>query len=100
VPTPTAPACPLTLVAWRLGALTVTDLWWRYTGLGGNRPRAALVDYLAGATAWSASEHNVLVQALNECLWERGLPTLAPYRELADDRRPAATEIEGPGDLP
>jgi hypothetical protein len=100
VSTLTAPACPLTLVAWRLGALTVTDLWWRYTGLGGNRPRAALVEYLAGAAAWSASEHNVLVQALNEYLWERGHPTLAPYRELADDRRPAASEIEGSGDLP
>jgi hypothetical protein len=101
VSTRTAPVCPLTVFAWRLGALSVTDLWWRYTELGGNRPRAALLEYLAGTAAWPASEHNVLTQALNECLWDLGHPSLAPYRELADDRRsPAATEIEGSGDLP
>ena len=43
----------------------------------------------------------MLVQALNECLWELGHPSLAPYRELVDDRRsPVATEIEASGDLP
>jgi hypothetical protein len=100
VSTLTAPACPLTVLAWRLGALTVAELWWRYTELGGNRPRAALGEYLDGTVPWSASEHNVLVQALNECLWDLGHPTLAPYRELADDRRPAAWEIEGSRDIP
>jgi len=62
------------------------DLWWRYTELGGNRPRAALVEYLAGTTAWTASEHNTLAQALNEDPWELGHPSLAPYRELVGDR--------------
>ena len=95
-----APACPLTLVAWRLGALTVTDLWWRYMELGGNRPCAALVGYLAGTVPWSAAEHNVLVQALNECLWDLGHASLAPYRELAVDWQSAASEIEGSGDIP
>ena len=96
----TAPACPLTFLAWRLGALTVAELWWRYTELGGNQPRAALVEYLAGSIPWSASEHNVLVQALNECLWDLGHPSLAPQRELADDRRSAASETEGSRDIP
>ena len=96
----TATACPLTLVAWRLGALTLSELWWRYTGLGGNRPRAALGDYLTGTVAWSAAEHNVLVQALNECLWELGHPSLAPHRELADDQTAAASETERSKDLP
>ena len=82
----TSPACPLTVIAWRLSALSVTDLWWRYTELGGNRPRAALVEYLAGTTAWTASEHNTLAQALNEDPWELGHPSLAPYRELVGDR--------------
>jgi hypothetical protein len=100
VSTHTAPACPLTLVAWRLGALTVTELWWRYMELGGNRPRAALVEYLSGTVPWNAADHNVLVQALNEYLWELGHASLAPYRALADDRRSAASEIEGSGDLP
>jgi hypothetical protein len=95
-----APACPLTVMAWRLGALTIAELWWRYTELGGNRPRAAIGEYLAGTVRWSASEHNVLVQALNECLWELGHPSLAPYRELADDRRSAASEVERSRDIP
>jgi hypothetical protein len=100
VSTLTAPACPLTLLAWRLGSLTLAELWWRYLELGGNRPRAALGEYLTGTAAWSAAEHNVLVQALNECLWELGHPSLAPYRELADDRSAAAPETEGPKGLP
>jgi hypothetical protein len=65
-----------------------------YIELGGNRPRAALSEYLAGTAAWSASEHNVLVQALNEYLWELGCPSLAPYRELQHDRPPVGPEIE------
>jgi hypothetical protein len=86
VPASPASVCPLTVIAWRLGDLAVTDLWWRYTELGGNRPRAALVEYLAGTAAWSASEHNTLAQALNEYLWDLGHPSVAPYRELAGDR--------------
>jgi hypothetical protein len=100
VSTHMAPACPLTVLAWRLGALTAAELWWRYTELGGNRPPAALVEYLAGTVPWTAAEHNTLVQALNECLWDLGHPSLAPYRELAGDRRWAASEIEGSADLP
>jgi hypothetical protein len=95
-----APACALTVIAWRLGALTATDLWWRYLELGGSRPRAALVEYLAGTAAWTPSEHNTLVQALNECLWDLGHPSLAPYRELQRQRRPVVSETEGTGDLP
>jgi hypothetical protein len=100
VSTLTAPACPLTLVAWRLGSLTLAELWWRYVELGGNRPPAALGEYLTGTVPWNAAEHNVLVQALNECLWELGHPSLAPYRELADDRHSAASGIEESRDIP
>jgi hypothetical protein len=101
VPSPTVPACPLTVIAWRLAALPVTDLWWRYLELGGNRSRAGLVEYLSGADAWSASEHNTLAQALNECLWDVGHPSLAPYRELPGAQRWAvSSEIEGSADIP
>jgi hypothetical protein len=100
VPILTAPVCPLTLIAWRLGALPVTDLWWRYAALGGNRPRAALVEYLSGAVAWPASEHNALTQALNECLWELGHPSLAPYREPPDARPSAASQTEESAETP
>ncbi len=100
MPTPIAPASPLTVIAWRLGALTVTDLWWRYTGLGGNQPRAALVEYLAGTAAWPACEHNVLTQALNEYLWDLGHASMAPYREPPEDRPSAASQTEGSAESP
>ncbi|HEX2075366.1 MAG TPA: hypothetical protein VHF92_16395 [Geodermatophilus sp.] len=100
MPTPIAPASPLTVIAWRLGALTIIDLWWRYTELGGNRPRAALLNYLAGTTAWPACEHNALTQALNESLWELGHPSMAPYRDLPNDRPSAASRIEGSAETP
>jgi hypothetical protein len=89
-----AAVCPLTLIAWRLSDLPVRDLWADYIALGGSRPRAALAEYLAGTTAWSASEHNTLAQALNEDLWGQGHPSLAPYRELPDDRRSVASDVE------
>jgi hypothetical protein len=98
VPASPAPADPLTVIAWRLGALTVTDLWWRYTALGGNCPRAALMEYLAGTTAWSASDHNVLTQALNECLWDLGHPSMAPYRELHEGQHWVAAPTEELGE--
>lgn len=75
------PVCPLTLAAWRLSGLTLSDLWGRYLGLGGRLPQTALVGYLDGAAAWPDMEHNVLAQALNENLWDLGLPSLAPPRE-------------------
>jgi hypothetical protein len=86
--------CPLTIIAWRLSALPVRELWERYIELGGNRPRAAITEYFAGTAAWGASEHNVLVHALTECLWDLGCPSLAPYRELAHDRPAVSPEIE------
>ena len=76
----TVPACPLTVLAWRLGALPLHDLWWRYIDLGGIYPQSALAAYLAGTTAWPAIEHNMLAHALNERLWDTGCASLAPYR--------------------
>jgi hypothetical protein len=80
VPAPAAPACGLTLVAWRMADLTPAELWWRYIGLSGNRALDALADYLDGTAQWPADEHNVLAQALNERLWDLGCPTLVPHR--------------------
>jgi hypothetical protein len=54
--------CPLTLIAWRLGALPVHQLWADYLAVGGNRPQAALNDYLTDAADWSAAEHNALAR--------------------------------------
>jgi hypothetical protein len=80
VPAPTAQACGLTLVAWRLADLAPSELWWRYIGLGGNGAPDALADYLTGTAKWPAREHNALAQALNERLWDLGCPTLVPHR--------------------
>ena len=86
----TTPACPLTLVAWRLGGPVLSDLWCRYIGLGGHHPQSVLSAYLDGSGGWSDTEHNVLAQALNEGLWELGLPSVAPCREPERAARDAA----------
>jgi hypothetical protein len=80
VPAPDAPACGLTLVAWRMADLAPPELWWRYIGLGGNRAADALADYLGGTAEWPAGEHNAVAQALNERLWDLGCPALVPHR--------------------
>lgn len=80
----TAPACPLTVIAWRLGGLTLHDLWWQHLTLGGMSSRAVLAEYLHGATAWPTAAHNVLAQTLNEALWDLGCPSVAPYRNPWD----------------
>jgi hypothetical protein len=74
------PACPLTVCAWWLGFLTLTDLWGHYLMLGGTATYDDLAAYLRGTAFWSVREHNVLAQALNEHLWDLGLPDLAPLR--------------------
>jgi hypothetical protein len=73
--------CPLTLIAWRLSDSLVRDLWGDYLKLGGNRPHAAVVEYLDGTTLWSDIEHDILAHAVNESLWDLGHPSLAPYRD-------------------
>jgi hypothetical protein len=78
-------ACPLTVIAWRLGGLTLNQLWWRHLALGGMSSHQALGNYLHGATAWPAEAHNPLAHALNEALWEFGCPSVAPYRNPWDD---------------
>ena len=96
-----AAVCPLTLIAWRLSDRPVRELWADHIALGGSRPRDALVEYLAGTAVWSASEHNALTQALNECLWDLGHPSLAPYRKLQGDRDSRTSEVqEGLHDAP
>ncbi|MGY1754716.1 hypothetical protein [Blastococcus sp. SYSU D01042] len=85
--TGTAVACPLTVVAHRLGGVESTPLWWAYLECGGNRSRTEMTDYLAGTALWPDSEHNLLSQALNEALWEIGSPSLVPLRDGADGPR-------------
>ena len=53
--------------------LDVSQLWLRYFAVGGGCSRQALKSYLAGTTAWSAHEHDVVVLALNEYFLEQGM---------------------------
>ena len=87
-----APACELTVVAWRMADLTASEVWWRYVGLGGSRASDALADYLAGTVEWPAGDHNVVAQALNERLWDLGCPGLAPHRRSDTCVRGARSE--------
>jgi hypothetical protein len=90
VPASAAPACGLTLVAWRMADLIPPELWWRYIGLGGNRAVDELADYLGETAEWPAREHNFLAQALNERLWELGCPSLVPHRHPEGPRAQSA----------
>ena len=81
MPVHTALVCLLTLTAWRLGGLTLSDLWWRYVVLGGSHLQKELAAYLDGTAVWPDTEHNVLAHTINESLWDLGVPSLAPYRE-------------------
>ena len=55
------------------------DLWGRYLGLGGENSYPELLAYLAGTAQWSAHEHDVAAQALNEYFVERGMDHPVPY---------------------
>ena len=88
-----APPCPLTVIAWRLGGLTLKDVWWRHLELGGTSSPAALAGYLHGMNAWPATAHDVLAQTLNEALWDVGCPSLAPYRTPGTEPQPFPPQI-------
>ena len=88
-----APPCPLTVIAWRLGDLTMNELWWRHLALGGMSSRSALADYLHGTAHWGCTAHNLLAQTLNEALWDLGCPSLAPYRHPGKDPRQVPPQI-------
>ena len=81
-----SPVCGLSILAWQLGMLPLGDLWWRYAALTGSADRVDLELYLNGLTCWSAHEHDVLSQALNEQLWDTGRPSLAPHRTTSFSR--------------
>ena len=61
--------------------LTLGDLWLRYFALGGSRPRRALEAYVHDDASWSAHEHDVAAQALNEYFMDQGLDHPVAYAE-------------------
>jgi hypothetical protein len=61
--------------------LHLHDLWLAYFTLGGNAGPYEVEAYLAGQVPFTAHEHNVLAQAVNERLAELSTSTRAPYRD-------------------
>ena len=47
--------------------------WWHYFALGGSHSPQELEGYLNGDVAWSAAQHDVAAQALNESCTAIGL---------------------------
>jgi hypothetical protein len=84
-------ACPMTVIAWRLSGLTLTELWCRHLELG-SVGRPALAAYLGGTADWPDTAHNVLAQALNEALWDIGCASLAPLRDDDGQAGPASSD--------
>src|SRR3954453_9013935 len=72
----TGRTCPLTVIAWRLGALPLAELWWRYVRLAGNLQRDPLADLLSGTASRGDFEHNVLAHVLDERVCPLGCPGL------------------------
>lgn len=61
--------------------MTLQELWWAYFALGGVASVAGVRSYLAGATTGLVpqDQYDILTQAINERLMERGAGAALPY---------------------
>lgn len=66
--------------AFAASQLTIEELWLRYFAIGGDSGKVEVEAYLAGLTALTTLQHNVLAHAINERLDELGPSPRAPYR--------------------
>jgi hypothetical protein len=64
-----------------LSQLGANDLWVRYFALTGRYSRQNLLVYLAGETEWSAGEHDMAAQALNEYFTDQGMDHPVSYAD-------------------
>jgi hypothetical protein len=64
-----------------LSDLSLSDLWLRYVGIGGNHTCEELHAYIGGEAIWSELEHNIAAQALNDYFLDHGLDHLVAYAE-------------------
>jgi len=62
-----------------LSALSLYDLWLRYVGIGGSHTPDELRAYVCGDMAWTAIQHDVAAQALNDYFTEHGLDHIVAY---------------------
>lgn len=59
--------------------LSARELWLKYLALSGSHSQQELVAYLNGLTEWTALEHDVAAQALNEHFTARGMDHPVAY---------------------
>ena len=75
----TADVGPLEVARVHLG-MSMVQLWTAYFALGGVRHVEELAAYLSGSgPATTDADHDVIVQALNEALGDRGEDPSVPY---------------------
>jgi hypothetical protein len=61
--------------------LSVPQLWGQYVALGGIHTLRELAAYLAGETTWSAHQHDIVAQALNEYTSDHGVDHPVSYAD-------------------
>jgi hypothetical protein len=61
--------------------LSPYELWMKYLALSGSHSLRELVNYLNGLSEWTAHEHDVAAQALNEYFAARGMDHPVAYAE-------------------
>lgn len=76
----------------RLSGLSWTDLWNRYTALGGSTTPDELRRHVEDDGCPNQHEHNVIAQAINEAFTDQGRDHPVAYRHLY---RPPTNPAEG-----
>jgi len=67
---------------WDLSRLPLADLWLRYLALGGTVNRAQVAAYTRGRVPPDSYQHNLIAQAINECLTEQGVDHPVSYQGI------------------
>jgi hypothetical protein len=65
-----------------LSDLTLHDLWQRYVEASGSHTLDELRAYVCGDAVWTAVQHNIAAQTLNDYFTDHGLDHMVAY---ADD---------------
>ena len=90
---PTDQSAPRGLTGWQAltparhrARLSMTELYFRYVGLGGSAPSSLLSRHFTSGIALAAGEHDLAVLALNERFMELSAPERLPYEGWARAR--------------
>jgi hypothetical protein len=62
-----------------LSGLSLSDLWLRYIGMSGTHTLDELRSYVCGDAIWTAIQHDIAAQALNDYFTDHGLDHLVAY---------------------